>query len=326
MPNQTNVKYNAYSVFGLACMDEIVSFSGRINPAHHENGTGDAETGRLLAMVGERVKSARARMGISRRTLGEKSGVSQRYLAQLESGQGNISIGLLLRIADALNFRIEWLVGEEDPWTSEIVMISSLMRSATRAQRERVLEILMPENPGLKRAGRIALLGLRGAGKSTLGRMAAARLGMPFKELNDDIEEASGMPASEVMALYGPEGYRHLERQSLERIVAMHDRIVLAVAGGIVSQPETFNFLLSNFHTIWLKAEPEEHMARVRSQGDERPMAGNPDAMGELRSILMSREALYARAEAHINTSKANLNDTLGAMLQIIEKQRFLSV
>jgi XRE family aerobic/anaerobic benzoate catabolism transcriptional regulator len=252
--------------------------------------------------------------------------VSQRYLAQLESGQGNISIGLLMRISQALDFRIEWFLTEEDPWTSEDVMISSLLRSATRGQRERILEILDPENPSLRRANRIAFIGLRGAGKSTLGKLTAAQLGLPFKELNENIEEASGMPAGEVMALYGPEGYRHLERQSLERIVATHDRIVLAVAGGIVSQPETFDFLLRNFHTIWLKAEPEEHMARVRGQGDERPMAGNPDAMGELRTILTSREALYSRAEVHINTSKATLEQSLSAVLGAISKHHFLSV
>jgi XRE family aerobic/anaerobic benzoate catabolism transcriptional regulator len=205
-------------------------------------------------------------------------------------------------------------------------MISSLLRGATRAQRERVLEILDPENPGLRRASRIAFIGLRGAGKSTLGRLAAARLGLPFKELNEDIAEASGMPAGEVMALYGPEGYRHLERQSLERIVATYDRLVLAVAGGIVSQPETYNYLLRNFHTVWLKAQPEEHMARVRGQGDERPMAGNPDAMAELRNILTSREALYARAEAHIDTSKATLEKCLEAILDAIAKKRFVAV
>jgi len=307
-------------------MSEIVTFGGQVTPASQNGSALDAQIERLLASVGERVRNARARMGISRRLLAEKSGVSQRYLAQLESGQGNISIGLLLRVAQALDFRIEWLVAEEDPWTSDIVMISSLLRSATKAQRERILEILVPENPSLKRAGRIAFIGLRGAGKSTLGRLAAAELGLPFKELNEDIEEASGMPAAEVMALYGPEGYRHLERQSLERIVATHDRVALAVAGGIVSQPETFNYLLRNFHTIWLKAEPEEHMARVRSQGDERPMAGNPDAMGELRSILMSREALYSRAEAQVDTSKGNLKETLAAVLKAVETHHFLTV
>jgi XRE family aerobic/anaerobic benzoate catabolism transcriptional regulator len=305
-------------------MGEIVTFSGQVTPARQESGLDDPKVERLLASVGERVRSARARTGMSRRMLAEKSGVSQRYLAQLESGQGNISIGLLLKIAAALDFCLEWLVAEEDPWTSEIVLISSLLRSATRLQRERVLEILLPENPKLKRASRIAFIGLRGAGKSTLGRLVAAELGLPFKELNEDIEEASGMPAGEVMALYGPEGYRHLERQSLERIVATHDRAVLAVAGGIVSQPEAFNYLLRNFHTIWLKAQPEEHMARVRGQGDERPMAGNPNAMAELRNILTSREALYARAEAHVDTSQATLKESLDAVLGAIARHGFL--
>jgi XRE family transcriptional regulator, aerobic/anaerobic benzoate catabolism transcriptional regulator len=302
-------------------MSEIVTFGGRVTSTRDD----DAKVDRLLSSVGERVRNARARTGLSRRMLAEKSGVSQRYLAQLESGQGNISIGLLLRVADALDFRIEWLVAEEDPWTSDIVMISSLLRSSTRTQRERVLEILDPQNPGLRRASRIAFIGLRGAGKSTLGRLTAAQLGLPFRELNEDIAEASGIPAGEVMALYGPEGYRHLERQSLERIVATCDRLVLAAAGGIVSQPETYSYLLRNFHTIWLKAEPEEHMARVRGQGDERPMAGNPDAMAELRNILTSREALYAKADAHINTSKTTLEKSLEAILDAIAKKRFIA-
>jgi XRE family transcriptional regulator, aerobic/anaerobic benzoate catabolism transcriptional regulator len=306
-------------------MDEIVTLDGRLASEADGNGFSDAQVERLLVSVGERVRNARARMGISRRLLAERSGVSQRYLAQLESGQGNISIGLLARIAGALDLRIEWLLAEEDPWTSETAAISSLLRSATRSQRERIMEILLPENPGLKRAGRIALIGLRGAGKSTLGRLAASGLGLPFKELNEDIEEASGMPAAEVMNLYGPEGYRHLERQSLERIVALHDKIILAVAGGIVSQPETFNYLLQNFHTIWLKAKPEDHMSRVRGQGDERPMAGNPDAMSELRSILTSREALYTKAEAQINTSNSSLQESLKALIQAIKGHGFLS-
>ncbi len=306
-------------------MDEIVTLDGRVTSTLGDDGAGDAKIERLLVRAGERVRSARTRMGISRRLLAEKSGVSQRYLAQLESGQGNISIGLLLRIAEALDFRIEWLLAEEDPWTSGTAMISSLLRGATRDQRDRVLEILMPESPSLKRASRIALIGLRGAGKSTLGRLAAAELGLPFKELNEDIEEASGMPAAEVMNLYGPEGYRHLERQSLERVVALHGKVVLAIAGGIVSQPETFNYLLQNFHTVWLKAKPEDHMSRVRGQGDERPMAGNPDAMSELRNILMSREALYAKAEAQINTSNATLQESLKALIQTVKGHGFLT-
>ncbi len=132
------------------------------------------------------------------------------------------------------------------------------------------------------------------------------------------------MPVNEVIALYGQEGYRRLERQSLERIAATHSAIVLAVAGGIVSEPETFNYLLRNYHTIWLKAKPEEHMARVRAQGDERPMAGNPEAMDELRSILTSREALYAMAEAQVNTTGMSPDQSLSTILKAVNEKRFL--
>ena len=302
-------------------MDEIVTFGGRVMLGQERQAN---DTERFLEMVGDRVRAARNRRSISRKTLSEISGVSQRYLAQLESGTGNISILLLRRVAEALDHKIEWLVGEEDPYTSDAVAVMSLYRQATGEQRMRVLEILDPDNPHLRRSRRLAFIGLRGAGKSTIGRLAADRLKLPFLELNEEIEQASGMPVNEVIALYGQEGYRRLEKQSVERIAATYDSIVLAVAGGIVSEPETFNYLLRHYHTIWLKARPEEHMGRVRAQGDERPMAGNPAAMDELRNILMSREALYARAEAQIDTSGRGLPETLDAVLDLIEKRGFL--
>ncbi|WP_151984835.1 helix-turn-helix transcriptional regulator [Rhizobium sp. EC-SD404] len=302
-------------------MDEIVTFGGRVTLGQERQAN---DTERFLEMVGDRVRAARNRRSISRKTLSEISGVSQRYLAQLESGTGNISILLLRRVAEALDHKIEWLVGEEDPYTSDAVAMMSLYRQATGEQRMRVLEILDPDNPHLRRSRRLAFIGLRGAGKSTIGRLAADRLKLPFLELNEEIEQASGMPVNEVIALYGQEGYRRLEKQSVERIAATYDSIVLAVAGGIVSEPETFNYLLRHYHTIWLKARPEEHMGRVRAQGDERPMAGNPAAMDELRNILMSREALYARAEAQIDTSGRGLPETLDAVLDLIEKRGFL--
>ena len=133
------------------------------------------------------------------------------------------------------------------------------------------------------------------------------------------------MPVNEIIALYGQEGYRLLERQAVERVVATHESVVLAVAGGIVSQPDTFNYLLRHYHTIWLKADPEEHMQRVLAQGDERPMAGNPDAMSELRSILTSREMLYAKADARVNTSRATVEESLAMLLQVVEEKAFLA-
>lgn len=278
----------------------------------------------FVRMVGERVRMARARRGISRKVLSELSGVSQRYLAQLEGGQGNISIALLKRIAVALDHRIEWLVGEDDPWNSDALRVAALFRAATVEQKRRVLALLDPDNAGEQRGRRVALIGLRGAGKSTLGRLAAAARDIPFVELNAEIEATSGMPVNELMALYGQEGYRRLERQAVERIAAAHDSVVLAVAGGIVSEPDTFNFLLRHFHTIWLKAKPEEHMSRVRKQGDTRPMAGNPAAMEELKTILTSRESLYAQSGAQVDTSGKDVEDSLNDLLETIERERYL--
>ncbi len=306
-------------------VNEIAAFGGHVTSTGDEREIDDARIAQFLCAVGERVRTARTRKGISRRILSEASGVSQRYLAQLENGEGNISIGLLLRIASALDFRIEWLLAREGPWNSELANISTLFRSATKQQREHVLKILDPKHPNLHRASRCALIGLRGAGKSTLGRLAASELGLSFLELNQEIEQASGIPVHEVFSLYGQEGYRRLESQCLERIVATHDNLILAVSGGIVSEPETFNYLLQNCYSIWLKAEPEEHMERVHGQGDERPMAGNLDAMAELRKILSSREVLYAKAGAVVNTSNATLDESLKAVVKVIRNNVFMS-
>lgn len=306
-------------------MSEIVTFSGSVRPANGAPRIGGDNTSAFLKTVGERVRNARARMGISRRVLSEMSGVSQRYLAQLESGQGNISIGLLLKIADALDFGIEWLVSEDDPWSSETARAFYLLRSATKDQIEQVFSILEPGQPNQSRASRIALIGLRGAGKSTLGLRAASALDLPFLELNDEVEQTGGMAVNEIIALYGQEGYRLLEHQAVERVVATHDSLILAVAGGIVSQPETFNYLLRHYHTIWLQADPEDHMKRVRAQGDERPMAGAADAMKELRTILTSREMLYSRADARVNTSQSTVTESLNSILQIIDENGILT-
>jgi XRE family transcriptional regulator, aerobic/anaerobic benzoate catabolism transcriptional regulator len=302
-------------------MSEIVSFDGQVLPSPEIGQSTGASTSAFLSMVGVRVRSARARKGISRRVLSEISGVSPRYLAQLESGKGNISIALLLKISTALDFNIEWLVAQDDPWDSDVAMARYLFGNATKDQRRQVLSILDTGSNGNSRAGRIALIGLRGAGKSTLGRLVAAELDLPFLELNEEIEAASGMPVNEVFSLYGQDGYRRLERQALERISATHENLILAVAGGIVSEPDTYTYFLRHFSAIWLKASPEEHMARVQGQGDERPMTGSADAMADLRRILGSREALYAKAEAEIDTANSTQQESLHTLVTLIQAE-----
>lgn len=304
-------------------MTEITNFRGETT----SNGPADsaeAQVSALISRVGDRVRAARQRRGIPRRVLSEASGVSPRYLAQLEAGEGNISIGLLLRVAIALDHRIEWLVGQDDPWTSEALRVADLYRVAKSDVQQAVMRALSPEPAEAIRAQRICLVGLRGAGKSTLGVRLGAEYGLPFVELNDEIEEQAGMPVGEVMALYGQEGYRKLEAQAVSRVVAKHEAMVLAVAGGIVAEPETYNMLLTHFHTIWLRADPEEHMERVRAQGDERPMAGNPEAMEQLKSILASREILYGKALAQLDTSGQSVETSLSQLKALVNDRGYL--
>jgi len=187
--------------------------------------------------------------------------------------------------------------------------------------RDRV-QALLAAGPG--KAGRVCLIGLRGAGKSTLGAAVAHALGVPFIELNRAIETAGGMPIAEIMALYGPDGYRQLEADALDRIVAEQTRAIVAVAGGIVGEADTFERLLDRFHTVWVRATPEEHMARVRAQGDTRPMAGHPQAMAQLRLILTGREAEYGRADAVLDTSGASVSASTAALSALIDQHGFI--
>lgn len=304
-------------------MSELTNFRGDAIPVAVD-APDEVAARTLIARVGERVRKARELKGIPRRVLSEISGVSPRYLALLEAGEGNISIGLLQRVATALDHRIEWLVGEDDPWTSDTLRVADLYRKASAETRAQVVAVLSPQPERALRGRRICLIGLRGAGKSTLGARAGTALGIPFVELNREIEDHAGMAVTEVLALYGQEGYRRLEAQALSRIVAMHDTMILAVAGGIVAEPDTYTALLSQFHTIWVKATPEEHMARVRAQGDTRPMAGNPEAMDQLRHILTSREAPYDQARARLDTSGRTMEQSLGDLLALIADRRFL--
>jgi len=276
----------------------------------------------LAERVGSRVRKARETKGLSRRRLAELSDVSQRYLAQIETGQGNISLALLYRVAEALGQRIEWLVAPHMP-DPEGQRVEELFRAAPPEKREMVLDMLSTEASAM-RANRVALIGLRGAGKSTLGARLAEAYDAKFVELNDEIEDLSGMRIADLIALYGQEGYRRIENEALTRLANTEERLVLAVAGGVVAQAGAFNNLLDRFHTIWLKAAPEEHMARVRAQGDERPMSGNPSAMDQLRSILTDREDQYRQAAATLNTSAMTVSAAFEALVALVSDRDFL--
>ncbi len=282
------------------------------------------DAAKLTARLAKRISEARKARGLPRRVLSELSGVSPRYLAQLEAGEGNISVVLLQRVARALDLGIEKLLAEEVPLDRDVGRVAALYRQAAPDVQDRVRALLSPQNPGVLRAGRVCLLGLRGAGKTTLGRLAGDALGIPFVELNKDIEHETGMPLTEVMALYGIEGYRRLEADALERISLRYDRMILAVAGGIVAEPPTYARLLERFHTVWVRTTPGEHMQRVRAQGDLRPMQGNPAAMAQLKTLLEERAPLYARAEAQIDTSNRAPRSSLNDLITVISKNGFL--
>lgn len=293
---------------------------GTMSETCHEEDSG----AQLIARLAARVSEARKLRGIPRRVLSERSGVSPRYLAQLEAGKGNISVLLLYRVAAALDLKIDALLAQETTIEHDAERIATLYRDAPSDVRDKVRDLLMPRNPALLRAGRICLIGLRGAGKSTLGRLAGEALKIPFVELNEDIERAAGMPLAEIMAFYGESGYRKMEAEALDRVCAAHDRLILAVAGGIVAEASTYARLLDQFHSVWIRTSPAEHMQRVRAQGDVRPMEGNPQAMGHLKDLLLSREALYGRASAQVDTSNKPINSSLNELLAVIANRGFL--
>lgn len=289
-------------------------------PAEHL----DESSQQLIRLVGDRIRVFRTRKKFSRRQLSELSGVSQRYLAQLEGGEGNISVGLLKRLAITLNVPIEALVTEDDLSADELANLLTLYRQSNLDTRARALQQLNPVGTREKKAQRICLVGLRGAGKSTLGQRLSEDLKLPFIELNKEIERIASVPVGELIALYGQEGYRKFEADALEGIVNSQEPMVLEAAGGIVSNTETYYKLLSRFHTIWIKASAKEHMSRVAAQGDLRPMQDNPQAMVQLEYMLTTREALYGKAEHTLNTAGKSLSDSQDELRQLIADHNIL--
>jgi XRE family transcriptional regulator, aerobic/anaerobic benzoate catabolism transcriptional regulator len=279
----------------------------------------DPETS-FLEQLGQRVRTMRALRGMSRKVLAKVSGISERYIAQLESGKGNVSIVLLRRVSNAMGAHLEDLIPSAEA-AADWAVLRDLLRKATPQQIAQAKDILGGQRAAAQRQmsfSGIALIGLRGAGKSTLGRMLAKKIGWSFVELNKEIEAQNGLSVAEIIALYGQEGFRRMEQAALGQLLARNELMVLATGGGIVSEPLTFDLILSSFYTIWLKAEPEEHMARVRRQGDLRPMADDRSAMAELRTILLSREPLYARASAVVDTAGLGVNDAASRLIDAV--------
>lgn len=277
---------------------------------------GGASEESFLLFLGKRVREIRNRRGMTRRAVARDADVSERHLAQLESGEGNVSIVLLRRIAEALNVSLLDLFSQEAEETSEKRLIQRFLERLPAHRLEDVAFRLMRDfghEEKLRRA-RVALIGLRGAGKSTLGSKLAHQMDVPFVELDREIQSGMGMPLEEIFSLYGQAGYRGIERRTLERVLAQQPRAVLSIGGGVVSEKETFDYLLSNCYTVWIKARPEEHMSRVIAQGDFRAMAGNDQAMEDLRRILEAREPLYRKADMQIDTSGETVEESFAKL------------
>jgi XRE family aerobic/anaerobic benzoate catabolism transcriptional regulator len=277
------------------------------------------EEASLLANIGKRVREARERRGMARKNLSQHSSVSERYLAHLEAGEANVSVLLLRNVARALGMPLTELVDAQES-SVEQRLIRRFLDNLPERQLEDVVFRLMrdfgPEAATRKR--RLALVGLRGGGKTTLGSALADELRLPFVELDREIERDAGISLSEVFSLYGQTGYRRIERRCLERIIQSGKQIVMAVGGGIVSEPETYNLLLSNCFTVWIKASPAEHMARVVAQGDFRPMQGNAEAMEDLNRILNAREPLYRKADFTLDTVGERSEQSLAKLRQAV--------
>lgn len=274
----------------------------------------------LARRLGERVKRFRARRGMSRKDLSVHAGISERYLAQLEGGQANVSVNILWLLAQAMDTAITEMI-EAEPEVShpDLPLAKKFLDQLTPEQQSEAY-ILLRQNfrRGLKLKRRVALIGLRGAGKTTLGQAVAERFGAPFLRLTSAIEQIAGMEMTEILLSMGQKGYRKLEYTALEDLVDKQPTMVLEAGGSLVSEPRTFELLLQSCFTVWVQASPEEHMRRVMGQGDMRPFAGQQmAAMEDLTTILDARRHLYGRADAMINTSGRAVEDSVEELARL---------
>lgn len=281
----------------------------------------------FLLALGERVRLLRARKGLTRKALAQGADVSERHLANLELGLGNASILILRQVAQALSCSLAELLGDETTASAEWLLIRDLLAGRSEADMQRARAALMGlfggAPPASNRRRRLALIGLRGAGKSTLGHLLADAMDVAFVELNVEIERVAGCSLSEIHNLYGPSAYRRYERRALEETIELYPDAVIATPGGLVSDPATFNMLLAHCYTVWLQASPEDHMQRVIAQGDLRPMsghAGNPEAMEDLKRILVGRAAFYGKADLSFNTSGLGLQEAFTRLLAALQR------
>jgi XRE family aerobic/anaerobic benzoate catabolism transcriptional regulator len=277
----------------------------------------------FLRALGMRVRELRSRRGMTRKMVARESDVSERHLAQLELGDGNVSVVLLRRIATALHVSLADLFTAEGPDSDAKRSIQSILDRLPAQQLSVIVERLVQEFSASPkdRHSRIALIGLRGAGKSTLGVKLAQAVNAPFIELDREIAKEAGMDLSEIFSLYGQSGYRRIERRVLERVLRDYARAVLSVGGGVVSEKETYDRLLGSCYTVWVKANPEDYMARVMAQGDFRAMAENDEAMEDLRRILEAREPFYRKADLHLNTSGESAEQSFLKLKQALQSE-----